>query len=161
MIVNNIVPIIKTIPRIAIIGDAPGAEDEKAGLPFYGDVLAFILAQAGINRAHCFVGNVCQVRPPDDIIFKYSWRGPEIQNGLDALSRDLNRFIPDVCVLMGHTPMRAAGMGVDQKHKIFISEDRDSPLYGYTCLATYHPKSTTCVVPLLVKDLKSIILAHS
>lgn len=54
-------------PPLAIIGEAPGAEEAAQGTPFVGRsgrLLNDTLAQAGIDRSRCFVGNVFRRQPP-------------------------------------------------------------------------------------------------
>ena len=58
-------------PRIAIVGEAPGAEEERTGHPFVGPAgaeLGRALASAGIRRAGCHTTNVLDCRPPGNEI---------------------------------------------------------------------------------------------
>src|SRR6516164_4787530 len=69
--------------RIAVIGDAPGRDEEIQGKPFVGmagKMLNNLLQHAGIVRAACFVGNICQHRPPNNDIKRFALDGPEIQS---------------------------------------------------------------------------------
>jgi uracil-DNA glycosylase family 4 len=135
--------------KIAIIGEAPGEDEVTYGRPFVGRsgwVLDKLLQSARIPRVGCFVGNVCQERPPGNKIEKFLWHGPEIQNGLAALQTDLQRFKPNLCLLLGGTPLRAAlgakepGIG-EYRGSLFRCSDVSSPMYGFKCLATYHPSA--------------------
>lgn len=59
--------------KIAIVGEAFGAEEEKLGIPFVGPAgqeLNRMLREAGINRSECFVTNVFNLRPPSNDISK-------------------------------------------------------------------------------------------
>src|SRR6266478_4415530 len=97
--------------RIALIGEAPGADEVVARRPFVGVSgrwLDYLLNRVGIMRSACFVGNICQVRPPANNIENFDWNGPEITNGLAQLQDDLLRFHPHLCVLLGATALRAA-----------------------------------------------------
>jgi len=52
---------------LAIIGEAPGAEEARQGIPFVGrsgQLLDKNLALAGINRADCLIANVFRLQPP-------------------------------------------------------------------------------------------------
>lgn len=56
----------KTKPRIAIVGEAPGNDEEKAGRPFVGmsgQELNRQLSQVGIIREDCYVTNLIWERP--------------------------------------------------------------------------------------------------
>jgi len=55
--------------RIMIIGEAPGAHEDKAGMPFVGasgKVLNKLLLVAGLDRSALFVANVVKHRPPQN-----------------------------------------------------------------------------------------------
>ena len=60
--------------RLMIVGEAPGADEEKALTPFVGPsgyLLDKMLAEAGIPRGMGFVTNVCRIRPPNNKIEKW------------------------------------------------------------------------------------------
>jgi hypothetical protein len=53
--------------RIAIIGEAPGAEEARTGKPFVGvsgRLLDENLKSVGLERATCLVGNTFRYQPP-------------------------------------------------------------------------------------------------
>lgn len=61
-------------PKIALVGEAPGEQEELIGKPFQGQSgqeLTRMLHQAGIVRADCFVTNVFMTRPPNNNLL--SW----------------------------------------------------------------------------------------
>ena len=75
--------------RIAIIGEAPGETEVETGIPFSGaagNLLNSLLGNAGITRDCCFVGNICQIRPPANNIRAFKFDGTEIQSGLKAVA---------------------------------------------------------------------------
>lgn len=54
---------------LAIIGEAPGADEVRQGRPFVGRAGKFLedaLNAAGVDRGACLVGNVFRLRPPDN-----------------------------------------------------------------------------------------------
>lgn len=57
-------------PRIVLIGEAPGAEEERLGRPFIGrsgQLLRNTLAKYNIDVAEeCYITNVVKCRPPDN-----------------------------------------------------------------------------------------------
>lgn len=60
-----------TSARIMIVGEAPGAEEERQLAPFVGASgmeLNRMLAEAGITRSECFLTNLCKERPPKNEI---------------------------------------------------------------------------------------------
>lgn len=142
-IVPNVQPIEYSQNRIAIIGEFPSEEDEQCGLAFSdgaGRLLGSLLREVGIDRNACLVANICQVRPPANEISRFLWTGPEIQSGLTALKHDLNIFQPNICILLGNTPLRAARD--DQNCKVsswsgslFLSQ----ALGNRKCISGFHP----------------------
>lgn len=149
--------------RIAVIGEAPGQDEVLRGEPFVGAsgrMLKGVLSQVGLAPDACFLGNVCQVRPPGNDIEAFQWQGEEIQHGLKQLSSDLAEFKPWLVVLLGKTALYAASNRVDignQRGSLFMCNQAQSPMFNYKCMATYHPAA--CLrqyewVPILKFDMK-------
>ncbi len=167
--VPNMQPIrTPTAHRIAIIGECPGEEEEGHGYPFVGQAGKFLdslLGDTQINRHQCFVGNICQLRPPGNRIKAFKWNGPEIQDGLAQLKQDLAKFDPNICVLLGSTALHAAKSNdnLPEKGKKQNAEDAkegkgdypfkisawrgslfrgqliNSPFFNQKCIASLHP----------------------
>lgn len=117
-IVPNKFPSVDLRPRIAFIGEAPGSEEEAMGVPFVGSsglLLNQLLQECKIIRAGCFVGNVCQVRPPGNELAAFEWMGPEIQGGLAQLKSDLARFQPEIIVPLGGAGLHALKLNTPVK----------------------------------------------
>src|SRR5437899_6318484 len=78
--VSNVQPKIKNVPyRLAIVGEAPGADEISEGVPFVGwsgRALDGFLSRFGILRDACFIGNICQQRPAGNKIATFDWDGP-------------------------------------------------------------------------------------
>jgi uracil-DNA glycosylase family 4 len=131
--------------HIAIIGESPGEDEENYRRPFVGksgQFLTNILRDVGIDRQQCLVGNVCQVRPPQNRIEAFSWDGPEIQEGLAKLNEDIRVYNPNIVVCLGGTPLRAArGQAkiTEWRGSLFRSTLVDSPFSGRKCLGSLHP----------------------
>ena len=54
---------------LMFIGEAPGANEDRMGLPFVGQagkLLDKLLAEIGLERKDVFVANVLKCRPPDN-----------------------------------------------------------------------------------------------
>ena len=141
IIVRNEFPKYHNQPyKIAFIGESPGEKEEFEGRPFVGysgNLLWGEASKVGILRDACFVGNICQVRPPMNRIEAFSWTGPEITQGIKQLEEDLAQFNPKLCILLGNAPLRWA-MG----ERGGITMWRGSLLrsqQGYKCLAALHP----------------------
>ena len=148
-----------TTYRIAIIGEAPGKDEEATGRPFVGQsgrLLDKLLARRGIARSACFVGNVCQHRPPGNKIELMPKE--HLHDGLNKLRAGLAAFRPNICLLLGRTALWAASGSYDitnRRGSVFLS---DSLLPGESvkCLATFHPAN--CLrqysnVPIVEMDM--------
>jgi len=164
VVVPNVTPTSIAPYRIALIGECPCEADIENLQPFTGPSGGFLdvmLSNCGISRASCFVGNIAQVRPPNNEIFHFKWDGIEIQSGLNQLRKDLQAYQPNLCVLMGKTAITAAlGRAVepsDYRGSLFKCDRIDSPFYGFKFLCTVHPAYVLrdySVMPLFAFDLK-------
>jgi len=130
--------------RLAIVGNHPTEDEEHQGKPFIGLSGQFVdrmLSQSGIVRACCFIGNVCQQRPPKGDLSNFDRNGPEITAGLRQLSDDLQKFNPNLVLLLGRESLYYASHSykIDNlRGSVFIS-NIEGPFFGRKCLATYHP----------------------
>lgn len=149
--------------KIAFIGDAPGRDEEELRRPLIGpagNIFSQCLNAAGVLRSSSFVGNVTQLRPPSDNVSRLSWDSWQVQEGLKKLRYDVERFNPNICVLMGQTALKAAGEkkpASDMRGTMFRCHDLDSPFYGRKCLATVHPLTVMRqydLMPLFLFDIK-------
>jgi DNA polymerase len=92
--------------RVMFIGEAPGAEEDRQGLPFVGPagrLLDLMLAAIGLDRESVYITNVLPWRPPGN-------RQPtsaEITACLPFLERHIELVSPAVVVLLGGTSAKA------------------------------------------------------
>lgn len=100
--------------RLAIVGEAPGEDEERYGIPFVGASgykLDEVCKQVGIIRSQCFVGNVCRYRPPGNKIDKWlNYKGfthPHVTNGAADLRQQLIDWKPNCILALGKTAMWA------------------------------------------------------
>lgn len=152
--------------RIAVIGEAPGEEEENHRRPFIGPSGKFlmgIMREYGLERTRCLVGNICQVRPPGNRISAFNWNGPEIQEGLGKLREDIRIYNPNIVLCLGGTSLRAAGrLGkiTDWRGSLFNSNDLSSPMVGRKCIGSLHPAFVLrewSGYPLLKFDIKRTV----
>ena len=131
--------------RIAIVGEAPGKDEELQGQPFVGmsgKLLTGILTKVGIVREACFIGNICQYRPPsNDISYWYRYDRAVLKEGLDQLKKDLDSFKPNIVILLGKTALKEA-KGIDKiqqwRGTLFIGNP-STPFEGLKCISSFHP----------------------
>ncbi|MEW5815571.1 MAG: uracil-DNA glycosylase [Spirochaetota bacterium] len=57
-------------PLVMVIGEAPGADEDKSGRPFVGKAGQYLdqwLKAIGLSReTNCFIGNIVKCRPPEN-----------------------------------------------------------------------------------------------
>jgi DNA polymerase len=126
--------------RLMLIGEAPGAEEDRQGKPFVGQsgqLLDRILAEIGIDRTTAWITNVIYWRPPGN-------RTPtdgEIAVCQPFLERQIELLSPDFILFVGGIAAKAL-LG----RKEGVTKLRGRP-FTYTatdgrqipCLVTFHP----------------------
>ena len=91
--------------RIMFIGEAPGQDEDRAGLPFVGragKLLDKMLAAIGLNRANAYIINVMPWRPPDN-------RNPdpgEVALCIPFLRRHIELAQPQIMIMLGAVAAR-------------------------------------------------------
>ena len=92
--------------KIMIIGEGPGANEDKEGKPFVGragKLLDKMLAAIKLNRNNVYISNVVNFRPPMN-------RRPtdvEIQRYLPFLNEHIEIIGPKILLLLGSTALNA------------------------------------------------------
>lgn len=96
--------------RVLFIGEAPGRDEDRQGLPFVGragKLLDKMMAAIGLDRSSAYITNVLNWRPPDN-------REPTLEEAamcLPFLRRHIELVNPIVMILLGGTSVRHV-MGV-------------------------------------------------
>ena len=94
------------LSKIMLIGEAPGAEEDKQGKPFVGQagkLLDKMLAAIGLNRKKVYISNIIPWRPPNN-------RTPttdEIIQCLPFVQRHIEIVNPKLLILLGSTATKA------------------------------------------------------
>lgn len=146
---------------LCIVGEAPGEEEDKQGLPFVGKsgkLLDETLTKLGLDpQKDIYVCNIIKCRPPNN-------RRPEedeVNTCIDYLDEQLQLLNPKVIVALGSTSINsllpANTLGITKIHGRFFK-------YGkIPLLPTYHPSyvlrngSSGPVYEDFKKDLESAI----
>lgn len=126
--------------KVMFIGEAPGADEDRIGLPFVGrsgHLLDKMLQSVGLDRDACYITNVLPWRPPGN-------RTPtdgEIAVCLPFLKRQIELIKPEVIVLLGGS---AANALLDNEEPISRLrgkwlEYKSSEGTLVPVLATFHP----------------------
>ena len=131
--------------RVMLVGEQPGDEEDKKGLPFVGPagrLLDRALEAAGVDREHLYVTNAVKH-------FKWQLRGKRrlhktpAQREIDAchqwLEREIESVKPHVVVALGATAARAV---IDKTFKVSLQRGQfvETPLAPFV-FATFHPSA--------------------
>lgn len=120
---------------VMIIGEGPGAQEDKEGLPFVGragQLLRKGLRKVGLGEEEVYITNTVKCRPPNN-------RGPkqdELESCRPYLDRQVELIDPDVVISLGNFALRYCLDG-DRR----ISNCRGN-LYDWnecTLVPAYHP----------------------
>lgn len=99
--------------KIAIVGEAPGTEEDRAGRPFVGragTVLDQCLHSAGLTRSDVYITNLVKTKPPKNNITPWVGKGGLTEKGKDAaneLYKELREVGANVIITLGNSPTLA------------------------------------------------------
>jgi uracil-DNA glycosylase len=123
--------------RLALVGEAPGADEDRLGRPFVGKAGALLdrlLTEAGLPRGSVAVTNVLQCRPPGNRTPKPD----EVARCRGWLVRKLELIGPELVVPLGLTATTwFLGRGV----RLGQVRGRVHEVDGRRVLPTYHPSA--------------------
>ncbi|BAE53242.1 Uracil-DNA glycosylase [Paramagnetospirillum magneticum AMB-1] len=126
---------------VMCIGEAPGQEEDRRGLPFVGPsgkLLDRMLGSIGLDRSTCYITNVVPWRPPAN-------RKPtpdEVAVCMPFLTRHIELVDPQVLILLGGASAAAVLAKADGINRLrgrwfeFNSPGLPRPI---PALATFHP----------------------
>lgn len=121
--------------RLLLIGEAPGAEEDRQGLPFVGkagQLLDNMLQAIGMDLESCYIANVLKCRPPGN-------RNPapdEVLACSDYLQAQIAMIKPDVILALGRF---AAHSLLQSEEAIGSLRRRQHDYQGIPLHVTFHP----------------------
>ncbi len=123
---------------IMIVGEAPGADEDRAGTPFVGKVgelLDTMLRAAGLDRRDLYITHACKCRPPGN-------RTPdpkEIKACIGWLYDEISDVNPELIVTVGNTALKAVAgkSGITKARGIGLRVNVDGT--DRDVLPTFHP----------------------
>jgi len=126
--------------KLAIVGEAPGYEEDKAGRPFVGpsgELLDGLLREAGINRNDCYLTNVVKFRPPDNDMKRLNEIDVSLAQSVSDLMDELDVVQPNCVLALGNTALQAltGKSGI----KTYRGSVLRSSNHKHKVAATYHP----------------------
>ncbi len=123
-------------PRVVVVGEAPGAEEDASGRPFVGrsgQLLTRMLLAISLRREDVYICNVVKCRPPGN-------RTPSPAEAAACrpyLLEQLRLLAPELVLVLG-TPAARAVLRTDQGITGIRGRLVTSP-EGYLALPTFHP----------------------
>ncbi|MGB2710439.1 MAG: uracil-DNA glycosylase [Conexibacter sp.] len=139
---------------LMFVGEAPGANEDKQGLPFVGQagkLLDKLLAEIGLERGSVFIANVLKCRPPGN----RDPRGQEIDACRDYLHRQVELIEPLVICTLGNFStklLRGDPTGISRLHgqpEVHTIGQRAVRLYPI-----YHP-AAALYTPSMLETLRA------
>ena len=121
--------------KVMVIGEGPGAEEDKQGLPFVGragQLLTDILKAIKFSREEVFIGNIVKCRPPDN-------RTPlpdEMDTCLPYLKKQIELIQPQLILCLGLTA--AKGL-LKKKDSLTSMRGQVFEYEGIKTMVTFHP----------------------
>jgi uracil-DNA glycosylase family 4 len=124
-------------PRLLVVGEAPGANEDVAGRPFVGKggaLLDQLMAEAGLRRSDAAVLNVLKCRPPAN-------RTPSRAESLRCtgwLDRQVELLDPPLVLTLGRTALTWA---LGAKVTLDAVRGRVHDWRGRRLVVSYHPSA--------------------
>ena len=122
--------------------EAPGAEEEKKGLPFVGpagELLERIIEAMGMNREAVYLGNILNWRPRHGQAYGNRPPTPEEMNFcLPYLRSQIEIVLPRVLIALGKTATDGL-LGHDPKRRLSDCRGKWFEFDGILFMVTYHP----------------------
>jgi DNA polymerase len=120
---------------LMLIGEAPGAEEDKQGEPFVGaagQLLNKILEAVNFSRNDVYIANILKHRPPNN-------RNPnpeERKHSLPFLLRQIDLIEPKIILALGKVSAQTL---LDNDNTLGSMREKFHSFRDYELMATYHP----------------------
>lgn len=120
---------------LVVIGEAPGADEDRTGEPFTGragQLLNKILKAIHFEREEVYITNILKSRPPNN-------RDPlaaEVEAHIPILYKQLTLIKPKIILAVGKT---AGNSLLGRKSSLGALRDKFHDYYGVPLVVTYHP----------------------
>jgi len=121
--------------RLCFIGEGPGADEDRTGLPFVGvagQLLDRIIAAMRLTEDQVYIANIVKCRPPNNRVPN----DEEMSACTPFLLRQLEVVKPEVIVALGKT---AAGFLLQDKSSMTSLRGRWHSWKGVPVMPTWHP----------------------
>lgn len=121
--------------KVMMIGEGPGADEDKVGIPFVGKagkLMDKALEGLGIKREELYIANIVKCRPPSN-------RVPEQEEAQACLNYLRNQVIlvkPKIIVLLGSTALKNI---LGKEYGITSARGKWIEKKGIYYMPTWHP----------------------
>lgn len=121
--------------ELMIVGEAPGANEDRLGEPFVGEagkLLDKIIKAIDFDRSDIYIANILKHRPPEN-------RDPKIaerERSLPYLLRQIELVNPKLILCVGRV---SATTLLGKNHALKDMRRKFHPFHGRELMATYHP----------------------
>jgi DNA polymerase len=123
--------------RLMIIGEAPGADEDRVGEPFVGRagrLLNAMLLAIGLERETVYIANIVKCRPPKN-------RDPRPDEAAHCgayLKRQIELVAPDVILVAGRVAAHNL-LGTSSAIGRLRGQTHHDPVSGTPVVVSYHP----------------------
>ncbi len=120
-----------------LVGEAPGAEEDKQGLPFVGragQLLDSMLYGLGLNRDEVYIANVLKCRPPRN----RDPMGEEVRKCEPYLHQQIRNIQPRIIIAMGRFAAQSLLKKTDPIGRL-RGRVHEYDKFGIPLVVTYHP----------------------
>lgn len=123
--------------ELMIIGEAPGADEDKQGEPFVGragQLLNAMLQAIGLQRQQVYIANILKCRPPNN-------RDPSVEEATtcqDYLFRQIELLQPKLILVLGRIAAHRL-LNIDTPISKLRGQLQTEQHSGLPMLVTYHP----------------------
>ena len=121
--------------KIMFIGEGPGADEDKQGLPFVGkagQLMNKAFQALGINREEIYIANIVKCRPPSNRVPEED----EAQACLNYLRNQVVLIKPEIIVLLGSTSLKTI---LGKEYGITAVRGKWMEKNGIKYMPTWHP----------------------
>lgn len=121
--------------KVMMIGEGPGADEDKEGIPFVGkagQLMNKALEGLGIKREELYIANIVKCRPPSN-------RVPEQDEAEECLNYLRNQVVlvkPEIIVLLGSTALKNI---LGKEYSITSERGKWIERKGILYMPTWHP----------------------
>ena len=142
--------------RLMLIGEGPGADEDRLGEPFVGragKLMNLAFEAIGLKREEVYIANIVKCRPPAN-------RNPEDDEAMACMNYLRNQVIlvkPEIIVLLGSVALKNI---LGKEYGITASRGKWIEKKGIKYMPTWHPaallRDETKKIEF-IKDLKLVI----